>query len=136
MNGTELRPCSAVCIDSHHGERGGILVNDLLLEMVFVSPLLFSVCNLGALIAQVLGSFVMLVFLGLMTVATVRARPSATSAASCSSGMQGIAFSLLLIRVREERRSRLLQRMLGVVETPPPLRPHAIELTSKSSELA
>jgi hypothetical protein len=48
---------------------------------------------------------------------------------------QGIAFSLLLIRVREERRSRLIRRMSEAVDVPLPRRSHAVELPYKLGNL-
>jgi hypothetical protein len=82
----------------------------------------------------VLHNLIMITLQGMMSVATVRDR-----LLLCSGGfslmryVQGIVFSLLLIRVREERRSRLLERVSEVIETPPPLRSHALVFTFKSS---
>jgi hypothetical protein len=82
-----------------------------------------------------MGSTVMWIFLDVMSVATVRSYHALLFQALMHL-VQGIAFSLLLIRVREERRSRLIRRMSEGVGTPPPHRSHAVELSFKPSDLA
>jgi hypothetical protein len=75
-------------------------------------------------------------FLGLMGHATASARHSSiTTLVSCAS--QGISFSLIIVRVRQERHSRQSRHTSQTVGVPLPHRSHALDsLPHKQSDIA